>query len=378
MIGIGIAVANYALLLTDWGFGLSATQAVARERNDPVAVNRILWATISAKAFLGLLSSLAIIIGAMLFVSEPGLRAVLIISTLNVVGSILSVDWALRGLEHFTKFAAASIIGRLMAVPLVFLLVHNPFQVAEASFATAAGGLITAGITLTMAHRCGILRRPTVSLKDVVLQIKGGTHIFLSTATISLYTNSLAIALGVTAGVQQVGLFSGADKIRRPVFSLLSPISMVFYPRMNYLAATDIEKARRTGLHILRIQSGIALLLSAALCVATPLAVRVLLGTGFEAAIPVLQILSFLIFIIAVSNVLGLMIMLPFGMKREFTACTIVGAVFGLALVIPLSCYFGAIGASVAAVMAELAVTVAMYSVLARRLDWFSPFSRLA
>jgi PST family polysaccharide transporter len=204
----------------------------------------------------------------------------------------------------------------------------------------------------------------------VLLCLKGGTHIFLSTAIVSAYTNSLTVILSLVSGTQQVGILSGGEKIRRPAQSLLAPISMVFYPRMNFLAGSNPDKARDMSLSLLRVQGGLSFLLSAGLCVGAPMAVRILLGSGFEQGIVVLQILSWQIFVIGVSNVLGVMIMLPFGMKREFTTCIFAGAVVGIGLAVPLSFYAGAVGAATAAVCSEAAVALAMYGIVARRLDW--------
>jgi O-antigen/teichoic acid export membrane protein len=370
VIGVGAAITSYALLLTDWGFALSGTQQAARERHNPAAINRIIWQTVAAKAILGLFSAGAMALGACVLVDSPALRAVLIMSTLNVLGAVFTVDWALRGVEALSQFATASIIGRLAVVPLVFLLVHESGDVAQATFAGAAGGLITAAVTLFMARGLGILARPSLSRGDVLLCLKGGTHIFLSTAIVSAYTNSLTVILSLVSGTQQVGILSGGEKIRRPVQSLLAPISMVFYPRMNFLAGSNPDKARDMSLSLLRVQGGLSFLLSAGLCVGAPMAVRILLGSGFEQAIVVLQILSWQIFVIGVSNVLGVMIMLPFGMKREFTTCIFAGAVVGIGLAVPLSFYAGAVGAATAAVCSEAAVALAMYGIVARRLDW--------
>lgn len=374
VIGVGSAIVSYALLLTNWGFEYSATQAVARERENPDAVNRILFATVSAKVLLGLLSSGAIIFGALFFVSDPSLKAVLLISTLNVAGSAFNVEWVLRGMERLFKFAAASIIGRLAAVPLVFLLVRRSDQMAEAAFASTAGGLITAAVTWEMARRMGILRKPRISTRDILMQLKNGAHIFFSTVAISLYTTSITVILGATTGTQQVGLFVGADKIKSSVQGLLSPISMVFYPRMGFLAATDPKRARTTSLMLLRTIGGISLLLSVGLCLTAPIAVRILLGNDFGAAVPVLQVMSLLIFLIATNTVLATMIMLPFGLKREFLLCMLSGTLVGLGSAFPLSYYIGAVGAAIAAVLSEIVVMLALYFMLVRRFSWFRPF----
>jgi polysaccharide transporter, PST family len=374
VIGIGAATSSYALLLTNWGFEYSATQAVAQERENPDAVSRILWATVSAKVLLGLLSSGAIIFGALFFVPDPSLKAVLLVSTLNVVGSAFDLEWVLRGMERLSKFAAASIIGRIAAVPLVFLLVRRSDQTAEAVFAGAAGGLITAAVTWEMVRRIGILRKPRISARSIFMQLKGGAHLFLSTIAISLYTASIVVVLGATTGTQQVGLFVGADKIKTAVIGLFYPICMVFYPRMSFLASTDSKKARATSLVLLRTTAGLSLLVSVGLYLTAPIAVRLLLGNGFGAAVPVLQILSWVIFLGTTNHVLASMIMLPFGLKREFSICSLWGTLVGLGSVFPLSFYAGAVGAAIAAVLAEIAVMSALFFALVQRLSWFKPF----
>lgn len=374
VLGVAAAITAYAQLLTDWGFGLTGTQQVARERHNPAAINRIIWETIAAKAILAIVSTGAMALGAFLLVDDSVLRAVLIVSTLNVLPSVFAVDWALRGVEALSKFAIASIVGRLAVVPLIFLLVHGPGDMVQATLANAAGALITAVITLFMAWEAGILARPSLSVTEVFVCLKEGAHIFLSTAMVSLYTNSLTVVLGLVSGTQQVGFLSGGEKIRRPVQSLLSPISMVFYPRMSFLAGSDLGKAQDMSVKLLRVQGGMSFLLSAGLCIGAPLAVRILLGNNFEPAIGVLQILSWQVFLIGVSNVLGLMIMLPFGMKREFTICILAGAILGVGLAAPLSYYAGAIGAAIAAISSEAAVTLAMYWIVTQRLPWFRLF----
>ena len=370
-LAVGAAVVAYAMVVTDWGFDISAMQQAARTRDSPGDLNKLIWATIGARAILGTSSAAVVIAGTLVFSRDHTLQLVIIISTLNVCGSVIAVDWALRGIEQFGRFASASIIGRLCAVPLVFLLVHSERDVAMAAFASSSGGLIAGCIALVMARRLGILGRPSFSLKASISQIIDGRHLFISNVAINLYTTSLQLVLAAVSGVTQVGLFSGAEKIRTPVQSILTPISMVFYPRMAYLASSQPEVARVRAIQLLRIQGGLAVILAIGLAVSAPLIVAILLGSGFDDAVPVLRLRCIVIIVICITNVLGLMIMLPFGLKREFTSCILAGAVVGLGLAFPLSYQFGAIGTALASAAAESTIMVAMLVTLYRRLDWF-------
>ena len=361
ILAVAMAVTSYALLVTDWGFNLTATQAIAQVKDDAVAINTVVWSTILARIMLGGSSCILVVSACYSFGIDGTLRTAILYSLLSVVASAFTIDWALRGTQNIRAFATASVLGRVASIPITYLLVRGPGDIAIAAFCSSLGSICTTVLTLMAGHRLGLIRRPTVRAGDAFRQILEGWHIFMSQAAVSLYTSCLALVLGVVSGPDAVGLFNGADRIRRPVQSLLSPIDLVFYPRLNALVGLDPRAARKLAIRILVIQSCAALALSLGLFVVAPWAIFVILGSGFSAAVAPLKILSLVVVLIGMNNVLGLMILLPWGMRRQFTASTIVGAVIGAGLVYPLSARFGAAGTASTAVLAELCVVIAMF-----------------
>jgi PST family polysaccharide transporter len=63
---------------------------------------------------------------------------------------------------------------------------------------------------------------------------------------------------------------------------------------------------------------------------------------------------------VGLSNVLGIQIMLPFGMQQSFMRIIVVSGLFNLAAIVPLSYYYGARGASISILLAEIMVTTLM------------------
>lgn len=375
-LGLGLAITGYAQLVTDWGFGYSAMQSISQERNNPENMNRIFWTTLAAKLLLGISSASVMLAAALLLVHDGPLRVVILVSTLNVAGSAFNVDWLLRGLEYMSRFTLASVVGRLSAVPLVFLLVRGPEDVAEAAFASAAGALFVAGISLVMVCRLRIIRWPRIDFGDVVARLKGGFHFFLTTATIALYTDSIVVALGSISGAHQVGLFTGADKVRRPLQGLLTPLSMVFYPKIAYLAVHDRLEAHRISIRLFYVYALAGSILTLGVFFTAPLSTRLLLGAQFDGAAGILRVLSWLIVIIAMNSSFFL-IMMPFGLKNELSIVSIIGACAGLGSVVPLAWFGGATGAAYAVVFAEAAVMISSYLFIVRRLKWFRPLSAI-
>lgn len=370
ILGLCTAITAYALLLTDWGFNFTATQAASHERANTKELNRLVWTTVTAKATLGGCGAIFIALIAHLAIENSNLKIVLAISTIGILGGALNLDWVLRGTEHLKQFSVASVAGRLTLIPLVYWLVRRHEDLPGAATATALSSLITALLTFGAAWRLGLIRAPETSFLAVKDQISKGWIIFASTAITNVYTNSLPIILGWLCGNTQVGLFVGADRIRRPLQGIYTPLPMVFYPRISHVVRTDITRAPRICLTVLLLQGGLVLLVVIGSIIFAPLLVHLLLGPTFDDAVTLFRILSGLIFFMGVHAVLGQLIMLPFGMRREYTVCLSAGAVTGISLAIPLTAWWGANGMAVAALLAEVLVATSMYVVLARRFSW--------
>lgn len=364
-LNLAIAIVAYCLLLSDWGFNLSATREISRYRDAAEKVSSIFWSTIAAKTCLGLIS--LVLLGAVV-AAFPTLRTiwpVLLAAWLAVPASILTANWFLQGMEKMGSFAVASILGRAATVPLVLLLVRSPSDVWIAAALQGVGGMAGAVVSLLIVRRMKVIARPRISLADVKAQISSGWHLFLSTAAVSLYTTTNTVALGVMAGPIAVGLFSGADKIKTAAQGAISPISQAVFPRISRIMHHDQDQGLRFARWLLLAQGGITLVISLSLFLLADRLVSVVMGPGYEDAVPVLRWLACLPFIVSLSNVLGVQILLSLGHNRLFSRILLSAAPLSLGLIGPLVWTMGAEGAAVTAVIVEVFVTVTMAGAIA-------------
>src|ERR1700751_1033012 len=79
-LGFAGGVVAYLVLLTGWGFGLSATQQIAAGRDDPALVNAVFWNTMAAKALLAV-ASLAILAVAVFAIPDLRTHALVLFLT---------------------------------------------------------------------------------------------------------------------------------------------------------------------------------------------------------------------------------------------------------------------------------------------------------
>ena len=90
----------------------------------------------------------------------------------------------------------------------------------------------------------------------------------------------------------------------------------------------------------------------------SPFIVQCLFGSGYDESIYILRTMSFLPFIISISNVFGIQIMLNFGYQKVFSKILIFASVIDFLFVIPFAVYLQGFGIAIIMIFVELFVTV--------------------
>lgn len=358
--GVAMALVAYMTMVIDWGFGLSGVQQVAQAADDLPRIREIFWDNFSAKLILTIACLLALGVFA-LFAPQLGTSVdVLLATSLTMMTSTFGFSWLLQGMERMASFTTSSLIGRLIPVPLVFFLVHKPEDAWIAALIASLSGLLATGVSIyAIAQRVPLLP-VRLSWRHGVAAIHDGWHLFLSTGAISVYTTSTIVLLGLLSGQVEAGYFNGADRIKRAAQGAVSPLSTAMFPRINRLIVQDSSGANKAIVQLLVAQGAITFLISLALFYAAPWLTVILLGKAFASAVPTVRWLALTPFLIGLSNVFGINIMLPLGMRQAFMWVTIGGGAVNLALLIPLARIYGAAGAAASTVVTELVVTVVM------------------
>lgn len=353
-------VLSYFLLVTNWGFNLSATRKVAAHRNDAKQLSKIFMATWFAQWILCLMACLVLF----LFVGlipyfEKSARYYLFGCTL-IFGNVLFPVWFLNGLERMKELATLQIATRFLAVPLTFLLIAGPTDAPLLLGISGLTGILSGAMSVLWIKKNLDLSWKMPTRAQIYAELKEGSSVFLSTIWISCYTSITPIILGSVSGVSAVGYYAFADRFRSLGQSLVSPISNALFPRLSHLFSQDKQAAKA----LLFKSSKIILLLSASISLTlwlmTPYIVLLMGGDDFVPAIVALKWLAPLPFVISLSNILGIQIMIPNQKTYAFNRILGFCGLFSLVMVFPLIYWGGYIGASINTLIAECLVTILM------------------
>jgi PST family polysaccharide transporter len=367
LIAFAQAFMQYFVILTDYGFNLSATRLISIHRDDVECKSQIFWSTMWIKSGLMIMS---FIIMAVAVFSISKFRAewpVYFVTFSIVTGNVLFPSWYFQGMEKIKLISAINITARAIAVIFLFLMVQEKNDYILASAIQASGFLVGGILSIYFIPSLGPIHFKWPNFNCLKETLREGWPIFISTAGVSLYTSSNVFFLGLLAGNVEVGHFSAAEKLIKAVQGLIAPISQAIYPRINALATRSQKEALKFIRNSLKwIGSGSFLISILVFILAKPV-VLLLLGPQFFEAVPLIQWMSFIPFVVGVSNVFGVQTMLTFGLKKQFSRILLFSGVFNLMIFFPLVISIGAEGAAISLLLTEIVVTLSMGYILHQR-----------
>lgn len=364
----GIALAQYLMMLVDFGFNLTATKQIALARGNAQETNHLFSATMAAKIFLLALSALVVFCVSILPVFAT-YRPILWIVWWMVVGNAFSMVWLFQGAGKIRLVAIINAAMKLLILPLTFVWVKAPEDVQWAAWIQVAV-YIGSGLVMTiLVYALGLARVARIKMNDVWAQLKDSWSIFLSHAATSTYTALFVVILAYFVSSEEVGCYAAAEKMMRCACYLIwLPISQAFFPRVSQLSASNPVEGKRLVRRLTYLialgMTGVALLLVVG---AEPFTAW--LGKGYTGIGRMTAVLALVPMLVGIGGVQGQMGLIALGSDQEKSAFRNVYLFAGLIALISVcifSKWMGAVGAAWALVLTEGWVCISM-CVLNRR-----------
>ena len=361
------AFVSYFLTITEYGFNFSVVRQVSLARDRPEELNSIYSAAMAAR-FLLLFGCFALLTG--IVAAVPKFRAewlLFYINFLTVVGVALFPQWLFQGLERMGFITVREIGARIIGLLFIFLLVRTSqdylWAAAVMSGSTAIGGLIG----LLYVPKLTGVRFTKTSWPEIVTVLREGWHVFLSTASISVYSKSNVVILGLMAPQAEVGVFAAAQRLVEAAKLLVFPMTNSLYPHVSRLPRTEAIAFIRKSLPRVLVPFAA---ISFGLGVLAPLGIHVLFGQKYQAAIPLLQVMAPTPLIVAAGACFATLFMLGLGYKRQWSNMIIGAAAFNFVVLLPLLYFIRPTYAvAITSVLVEAFVTAISYAFWRRHMD---------
>jgi PST family polysaccharide transporter len=201
-----------------------------------------------------------------------------------------------------------------------------------------------------------------VPFNTILITLKKSWQIFATTVVINLYTTTNIVLLGFLSTDYDVGIFTAAYKIVAVFISIITiPIGQSIYPNIAHSFSKSSEEGVKKIIKALKFLIPLTLFSSFLLLIFSNFFISVLFGTKFGEANKVIKILSFLPFIIGLSNLFGIQGLLNLKKDKYVYLITSLGALIGLLLNLCLIPLLRFNGAAISWLITEIVITIMMF-----------------
>lgn len=277
------------------------------------------------------------------------------LTIMMAVFSGLSLEWALQGLEKFKKLALRNVIVKSTYFTLIFLLVKS-----EKDAIIFFSLLVLSTLLMTIwniSSLASILKKFQWKDLELKVHLKPIIILFSSIIIISIYTMLDVLLLKELSTDSQVAVYNIGFRIPKAAVLIISSFLIVIIPRVNNYYKSDMKKFYKTLKLSFNTIIYLGIPISLFMALNAEWILNILIPTkGYEDSLFVLKILSVLPVLIGLSNFMGIQVLTTYGLEKELLRGTLFAAILSLTSNLLLIPKYGAIGAAISNLSAELCV----------------------
>ncbi len=361
LIAFAQAFVQYFMILTDYGFSISATKEISLCQHRPSEVSRVFSSVMMVKLALAL-ASFAILACAVYFI--PKFRADWMVYALSfgaVLGNTLFPVWFFQGTEKMKYIADLNIAGGVLTLVCLLFSVHGPQDYLMVPLIFSSISLITGilGQYIAFKHLGISFRFPGYT--SLHQQLTAGWDIFISVVAINAYTTTRIFAVGLLTNNATTGFYSIAEKLAGlcQTFPLAS-FSQALFPRLSKIYRKSKRRAFDFMNRIQLIVINISLICLPVIFVFAHPIIKLIFGGDYPETV-----LSFRLLLVSVlfisSNALRVQFLLVCGKTHIYSRIHVIMAMIGLPLIFLLIDSFSYVGAAIATILIEAGIFTVTY-----------------
>lgn len=321
-LGFAMAFATYIQLFLDFGFILSSTEEVARNRENKEQLKYILSGVTACKLVLGAISFL--VVNILCFTVERFQKDVLLYELYFLwvfINSFLP-DYLYRGLEEMSIITYRTVAIKFFFTIMIFVFLKNEHQYYAVPILNIIGAIgAVIWVYIDLYRRLGI-NFVRISRDYFLHTLQRSSTYFFSRIATTLYgaTNTFILGFLYPTG-NTLGYYTSAEKLTTTARSAFSPIADSLYPHM--VKNKDFKLVKK----ILVILMPIILFGCVFVWIFAEPLCALLLGEDFRLSGDILRLLMPIVAITLPSYIFGFPVLSPMGLAKYANISTIVGSI---------------------------------------------------
>lgn len=359
IVSVAQVVMIYISTISDYGFNLTATRDIARNKRDQIKISKIFFIVLTSKLLITFIAFLVLLtLGWLLPVFQHHFLLYLL-GFVYVIGQSLLVNWFFQGMEKMQYITIITLLARFIFVLLVFLFIRHKADYIFFLFFLGVGNIFAGVISICLAWRIFKLKFFRPGWDDIIVELKEGWHITVSNLAISTSLYSNVFILRIFTNDLIVGYYSIAEKIFFAVRQILGIFSQAIYPRICELSIKSKEQLpsffKKNFLPFFLFMLIVCVMVFE---FSSPI-IHIFLNTQTDLSIFLLQMLSFVPLIVCL-NIPAYQLLLAFNGKKSYSSVLVIATIVNIISNLLLCNAWGAIGTVISIILTEIFITIGL------------------
>lgn len=327
------------------------TRSIAEVKGDRNKRNQVFTSIYVLQLLMTAIATIAYVIYLLFICSDNKLIA--LIQGIALISCLLDINWLFFGVEDFQITVTRSIVIKIATVALILLLVKHESDLWIYTLIMLGGTLLSNAILFLYLPRYASLTK--VSVKQIGVHIRPNLVLFIPLLAMTVYHTMDKTMLGLMSTYEQSGFYYNSDKIVQIPLLVINGIGTVMLPRMSALLA-DAKQKEADSLFMTTMEgvAFISIAMAGGIAAVASEFVPLFFGPGYENCVILTIVFAPILLIKGFSTIIRTQYLIPMGMEKDFTKSVVSGAIVNFILNILLISKYGAMGAAIATVIAEV------------------------
>lgn len=364
VIAIAQALMQYIIVISDYGFSVTATRDVAIFHNDSKLIKELYNDVFICKLCIMLLCFIIMCIIGFFWPLAVKDKILYVVAFLIVVGNVLFPLWFFQAIQEMKYITYINLVSRLISVILTFVLIKQSSDYILAIAIPGICGMISGILALILIYfkfELRIYRWPNE--QKIKLLLRDGKEIFISNAFGHVYAQGGTIITGLIAGNIAAGYFSLGQKVSGILVNIAQPISQAIYPYLCQIFSQSKEEFLKLKGKIM----GFGIILSGIIAIgqfcASEYITYILLGRIEPEVLGIMKIFS----LVTMGNIINTLLYPILSTMKKYVAIqkTFVSiATLFILISVPVAYFYGSYGMAIVMVLIECYIFINFFKVL--------------
>lgn len=227
------ATVQILVMITDFGFNLSATKYISSHKGHTKVINRYLNGAFISRILLGILCLAALLVMVTYIKPFNENPTFFLLFFGVVVGNVMFPMWFFQGIEKMKYITIFNIVAKLVTFIPIFIVIRTPADFLMIPVFFSIGYILAGVISLYFIYKKEGMKWFFPAFKEVKAIMKDSSTYFLSRISVTAFTRVNVLVLGMASGSMiPVSFYSRAETLYKAYNLLISPITDVIFPHM--------------------------------------------------------------------------------------------------------------------------------------------------